>query len=129
MNWWDVVIALGIIAAYVIYRNSGLISIKDAQGHLKHGALVIDVRSAGEFVARHLPVAVNLPLSEIDSNWNRRINDKNQVLLLHCQSGTRSGAAKKEADRARLPEYLQHGWVCAGGTDREREVRRTAASR
>ena len=131
MNWWDVVIALGIIAAYVIYRNSGLaISIKDAQGHLKHGALVIDVRSAGEFVARHLPVAVNLPLSEIETNWNRRINDKkNQVLAAALrQSGTRSGGGEEKADRARLPEYLQHGWVCAGGADCEREVRRTARS-
>lgn len=109
MNWWDVVIALGIIAAYVIYRNSGLISIKDAQGHLKHGALVIDVRSAGEFVARHLPVAVNLPLSEIETNWNRRINDKNQVLLLHCQSGTRSGAAKKKLIALGCPNTYNMG--------------------
>ncbi len=96
MKWWDFLIALGIVAAVYLYRRTSLISVKEAQEHLKQGALVIDVRTAGEFVAGHLPVAVNLPLSEIESNWSRRIKDKNQVLLLHCQSGVRSGAARKK---------------------------------
>jgi Rhodanese-related sulfurtransferase len=96
MNWWDVLIAAAIVAVFIVYRRSGLISVKDAQEHLRQGALVIDVRTAGEFVSGHLPVAVNLPLSEIENNWQRRIKDKNQVLLLHCQSGVRSGAAKKK---------------------------------
>ena len=52
MNWWDVLIAAGIVAAFLIYRRAGLITVKDAQDHLKHGALVIDVRTAGEFVCR-----------------------------------------------------------------------------
>ncbi len=96
MNWWDILIAVGIIAAFFIFRRAGLVSVKDAQEYLKRGALVIDVRTAGEFVAGHLPVAVNLPLSEVESNWSRRIKDKNQILLLHCASGTRSGAARKK---------------------------------
>ena len=109
MNWWDVLIASGIIAAFLIYRRAGLITVKDAQEHLKHGALVIDVRTAGEFVAGHLPVAVNLPLSEIETNWNRRIKDKNQVLLLHCQSGARSGAAKKKLIALGCPNTYNMG--------------------
>jgi rhodanese-related sulfurtransferase len=96
MHWWDVLIVLGIIAAFLLYRRAGLIAVKDAQQYLRHGALVIDVRTAGEFVAGHLPVAVNLPLSEIETNWNRRIKNKDQVLLLHCQSGSRSSTAKKK---------------------------------
>ncbi len=109
MNWWDVVIAAGIVAAFLIYRRSGLISIREAQEHIKNGALVIDVRSAGEFVARHLPLAVNLPLSEIENNWQRRIKDKNQVLLLHCQSGVRSAAAKKKLIALGCPNAYNMG--------------------
>jgi rhodanese-related sulfurtransferase len=109
MNWWDVLIVLGFIAAFMLYRHSGLISVKDAQQYLKHGALVIDVRTAGEFVAGHLPVAVNLPLSEIESNWARRIRDKNQVLLLHCQSGTRSSSAKKKLIALGCPHTFNMG--------------------
>jgi phage shock protein E len=96
MNWTDVLIAVAIVVAILLFRRAGLISVKDAQAHLKNGALVIDVRTAGEFVARHLPIAVNLPLSEIETNLSRRVKDKNQVLLLHCQTGARSGVAKKK---------------------------------
>ncbi len=109
MNWWDIVIAAGIITAFLLYRRIGLISIKEAQEHLKNGALVIDVRSAGEYVAQHLPVAVNLPLSEIQTNWQRRIKDKNQVLLLHCQSGVRSAAAKKKLIALGCPNAYNMG--------------------
>jgi len=109
MNWWDVLIASGIIAAFLLYRRAGLISVKDAQGHLKRGALVIDVRTAGEFVAKHLPFAVNLPLSEVESSWSRRIKDKNKVLLLHCQSGVRSGAAKKKLIALGCPNTYNMG--------------------
>ena len=96
MTWTNALIAAVILVAILVYRRFGLISIKDAREHLKNGAMVIDVRTAGEFVARHLPIAVNLPLSEIETNLDRRVTDKNRVLLLHCQSGSRSGAAKKK---------------------------------
>jgi phage shock protein E len=109
MNWWDVLIAFGIVAAFLLFRRAGLISVKDAQEHLKHGALVIDVRSAGEFVAGHLPIAVNLPLSEIESNWQRRIRNKNQVLLLHCQSGSRSSVARKKLIALGCPNTYNMG--------------------
>jgi rhodanese-related sulfurtransferase len=58
--------------------------------------LVIDVRSAGEYSSGHLPRAINLPLDDIEVSLPRRVRDKNQALLLHCQSGMRSGVAKKK---------------------------------
>ena len=96
MNWIDFFIAVAILAAFILYRRAGLISVKEAQTYLRNGAMVIDVRTAGEFVAHHLPIAVNLPLGEIETNLDRRVKDKNQVLLLHCQSGSRSATAKKK---------------------------------
>ncbi len=109
MNWWDVLIAFAIVAAFVLFRRAGLISVKEAQEHLKNGALVVDVRTGGEFVAGHLPVAVNLPLGEIESNWQRRIKDKNRVLLLHCASGARSAAAKKKLIALGCPNTYNMG--------------------
>jgi len=109
MNWTDVLIAAALLAAFLIYRRQGLISIKDARACLKNGAMVIDVRTAGEFVAGHLPIAVNLPLSEIETNLARRVKDKNQVLLLHCQSGSRSGAAKKKLIALGCPNVYSMG--------------------
>jgi len=109
MNWTDILIAAAIVAAFLIYRRAGLVSVKEAKTHLKNGAMVIDVRTAGEFVAHHLPIAVNLPLSEIETNLDRRVKDKNQVLLLHCQSGARSGAAKKKLIALGCPNVFNMG--------------------
>jgi phage shock protein E len=109
MNWTDVLIAAAVVAAFLIYRRTGLISVKDARAYLKNGAMVIDVRTAGEFVAGHLPIAVNLPLSEIETNLSRRVKDKNQVLLLHCQSGARSSTAKKKLIALGCPNAFNMG--------------------
>jgi phage shock protein E len=109
MNLWDILVILAAVVAIVLFRRAGLISVKEAQEHLKHGALVVDVRTAGEFVASHLPVAVNLPLNEIESNWQRRIKDKNRVLLLHCASGARSSAAKKKLIALGYPNTYNMG--------------------
>jgi len=88
------------IAAVVVIgfmmKKPGQISAKDALAHLKNGALVIDVRSPGEFNSGHLPIAINLPLDEIETTLPRRVKDKGQVLLLHCQSGMRSGLAQRK---------------------------------
>ncbi|MGO8838455.1 MAG: rhodanese-like domain-containing protein [Limisphaerales bacterium] len=94
MNW-RIVLVIGVVMALIIgLKRLGLVSAKAAQAHLKIGALVIDVRSRGEFNSGHLPTAINIPLDEIATALPRRVKDKNQTLLLHCLSGTRSGMAK-----------------------------------
>ena len=86
---------------------------------MKNGALVIDVRSRGEFSAGHLPRAINIPLDEIAAAVPQRVPDKNQVLLLHCLSGTRSGMAKSTlkslgyANVFNLGSYQRAGRVVA----------------
>jgi phage shock protein E len=93
MNWTGLLVAAVILTAFLLFRRSAQLSIKEARKYLRHGAQVIDVRTASEFVAGHLPIAVNLPLSEIETSVTRRVKSKDQVLLLHCQTGARSGAA------------------------------------
>jgi len=39
---------------------------------------------------------INLPLDDIENALPSRIRDKNQVLLLHCQSGMRSAMTVKK---------------------------------
>ena len=109
MNWTALLVVAVLLTAFLVFNYAGLISIKDARAYLRKGALVIDVRTAGEFVAGHLPIAVNLPVSEIETSWSRRIKDKNQVLLLHCQSGLRSGEAKKKLIALGCPNAFNMG--------------------
>ena len=94
MNWTTLLLATVILAAFLMISKGGQISAKDAAAYLKTGALVIDVRSPGEFHSGHLTNAINIPLDEIATTVPQRWPDKSQVLLLHCQSGMRSGMAK-----------------------------------
>jgi phage shock protein E len=95
MNWITVLVIAAIVVVIFIMKRAGQISPKDAQSYLKKGALVIDVRSPSEFDSDHLPTALNIPLDEIETALPRCLKDKNQVLLVHCQSGVRSGMAKQ----------------------------------
>jgi phage shock protein E len=96
MNWTTTLIIAAIVVVIFMMKKAGQISPKDALAHLKSGALVIDVRSPGEFSSGHLPAAINIPLDEIETAVPKRMKDKNQVLLLHCASGMRSGMAKSK---------------------------------
>jgi hypothetical protein len=54
MNWTTILVIAAIVAAIFMIKKSGQISAKDAVEKLRNGALVIDVRSAGEFSSGHL---------------------------------------------------------------------------
>jgi len=96
MNWTTILIIGVIVFAFLIMSKGGQISAKDAAAYLKNGALVIDVRSSGEFSSGHLTNAINIPLDAVTTGVPQRVKDKSQVLLLHCQSGMRSGVAQKK---------------------------------
>jgi len=96
MNWTTILVIAAVVVIIFMMKQAGQISAKDAFEKLKAGALVIDVRSAGEFNSGHLAKAINIPLDEIETELPKRVKDKSQVLLLHCQSGMRSGMAKKK---------------------------------
>ena len=96
MNWTPILIIAAIVVIIFMIKKTGQISAKDALEKLKNGALVIDVRSPGEFNSGHLAKAINIPLDEIESAVPKRVKDKSQVLLLHCASGMRSGMAKSK---------------------------------
>ena len=109
MNWTTVLFAVGLVAIFIWLRGSRQISTHDALEQLKQGALVIDVRTPGEFASGHLANAINLPLDEIEAAIPRRVRDKNQALLLHCQSGVRSGVARKKLIALGYPKAFNLG--------------------
>jgi len=57
------------------------------------GAIVLDVRTDGEFQMGHIHGARSLPLDQIDSKASTALPDKNALILVYCQGGTRSKAA------------------------------------
>jgi rhodanese-related sulfurtransferase len=59
---------------------------------LKEGAIIIDVRSKGEFQSGHLKSSKNIPLDQLSSHLSKL--DKNKAIITCCASGMRSGSAK-----------------------------------
>jgi phage shock protein E len=57
------------------------------------GAIIVDVRSKGEFASGHIEGSINIPVDAIASNLNK-LKDKNKVIITCCASGMRSAAAK-----------------------------------
>lgn len=96
MDWTIAIIALVVIATLFILKRVSFVSAEAARQYLAQGALVIDVRSPEEFRGGHVPNAVNIPLGELRDRLPRRVQDKSQVLLLHCLSGGRSAMAKQQ---------------------------------
>jgi phage shock protein E len=57
------------------------------------GAIILDVRSVGEFNSGHIEGAINMPVDNLAKNLGK-LKDKNKVIITCCASGMRSGAAK-----------------------------------
>lgn len=62
------------------------------QEMLNNGAVVIDVRTRGEFQGGHVAGSTNIPLQEIENNVDKIIGMKKPIVLC-CASGMRSGQA------------------------------------
>jgi phage shock protein E len=95
-DWNLLWIAALMVAVMLALKRLGLVSAAAARAYLKEGALILDVRTTGEFNSRHLPGAINLPLDDLIEGAPRLAPDKSRVLLLHCLSGARSGVARRQ---------------------------------
>jgi rhodanese-related sulfurtransferase len=59
---------------------------------VRDGAIIIDVRSPGEFAGGHIKGSKNIPLQELPKKLNSLPKDK--VIITCCASGMRSASAK-----------------------------------
>ncbi len=97
---WYLFLALIVILALLIgteirRRTRGFKAVgpQEALRLLNDGqAVVLDVRSANEYHAGHLPEARNLPASDLDARIAELEKFKDKTLLVYCQTGNRSAA-------------------------------------
>lgn len=80
-------------------------------------ALLIDVREPGEFAGEHIAGSKLIPLSDFDPTAISQ--DRNQKIVLQCQSGNRSAQAAEKMFALGFKEvfHLQGGlptWKAAG---------------
>jgi phage shock protein E len=60
---------------------------------LNNGAIIVDVRSAGEFASGHIEGAINISVDSLKNNLDK-LKNKNQTIITCCASGMRSSVAK-----------------------------------
>ncbi|MFN8360669.1 MAG: rhodanese-like domain-containing protein [Candidatus Kapaibacterium sp.] len=57
------------------------------------GALIVDVRSNGEYASGHIKNSINIPVDQLSNNLSK-FKDKNTPIITCCASGMRSATAK-----------------------------------
>lgn len=79
-------------------------------GLMKDGAIILDVRSKGEYQAGHIQGSVNMPVETLSSNLNKL--NKNKPIITCCASGMRSASAKSILKSNGFTEvYNGGGWT------------------
>ncbi len=72
------------------------INMQELDEKQKNGAVIVDVRSSQEYNEGHINEAINIPYYEIKKNVNNVLKNKNQEIVLYCQTGFRSKQAYKK---------------------------------
>jgi molybdopterin/thiamine biosynthesis adenylyltransferase/rhodanese-related sulfurtransferase len=62
---------------------------------LSNGAVLVDVREAEEWSGGHVPGAKHVPKSYLESRIEGAVPDRDQHVILYCQSGNRSAWAAR----------------------------------
>jgi phage shock protein E len=61
---------------------------------VKQGAIVLDVRSKGEYAVGHINGSMNIPVDTLSNNLNK-LKGKDKPIITCCASGMRSAQAKR----------------------------------
>ncbi len=100
---------MALVAAVILQRVvPKVIARRKIPGLLQGGAVIIDVRSPGEFSGGSAVGSRNIPLSDLERGTQDL--DPNRWIIVCCASGTRSGMARRW--------LLKHGFrrVLNGGS-------------
>jgi phage shock protein E len=104
-----VAVAAGVVSLLVIRRLlvGGRAPADVVRQKLAAGAVVVDVRSPGEFASGAHAHAVNIPLGELGSRLAEI--PRQRPVVLYCASGARSGAAARVLRGAGFPDVVNAG--------------------
>lgn len=75
------------------------------------GAVLIDVRTPGEFASGNLKGSVNIPLDRLNSQV--QVLKKDKPVVVFCRSGNRSMAAKAILDKKGFQQVVNGGGIGA----------------
>lgn len=96
MSTTILIVAAVLVAFFVLTRVMGgsRISGEEARTKVAAGALLVDVRSPGEFSSGHIDGAKNIPHTAVQGRL-AEFEPKEQEIVLYCASGMRSSTAAR----------------------------------
>ena len=78
---------------------------------VKNGAVILDVRSKGEYSSGCIKGSINIPVDQLRNNLGK-LKDKNLPIITCCASGMRSASAKSILKSEGYMEvYNGGGWM------------------
>ncbi len=73
--------------------NIKKIDFKEAKSLIKDGAILVDVRTQEEYDEKHIEGSLLITLSELEDTVSNKIKNKEEKVIVYCQSGKRSSKA------------------------------------
>ncbi len=105
---WVVLVVLGVAAVVVLPRLfGGGAGPEVVRAKIAAGAMVIDVRTPGEFASGAYPGAVNIPVDVLGQQLAKV--PKGKPVVVYCRSGARSAAAEKTLRAAGYADVTNGG--------------------
>ena len=96
-------VLLGILIGFIYYNMSSPLAMypDEAKALLNEGKFdaVVDVRSDIEWNRGRYPLAIHIPVDDIDDDLPLRIPDRQSRILFYCNTSTRARVAAEEAQR------------------------------
>ncbi len=81
----------------------------DLKNLVAQGAIIVDVRTAGEFNTGHIVGSKNIPLDSIATNMSE-LKKSNAVIITCCASGMRSGVAANQLNSVGIEAINGGSW-------------------
>lgn len=81
----------------------------DFASMVRDGAVIVDVRSPGEYKSGHIKGSLNIPVDQIRGK-TAELKKKGKPVITCCRSGSRSGMAKSILDAAGVECYNGGPW-------------------
>jgi rhodanese-related sulfurtransferase len=95
----------GLVVRTLLKGHTG----KEVSGMVENGALVVDVRTAGEFSGGHIEGAINIPYDRVAQKLPAVEADQSRPIVVYCLSGSRSSAAKRSLEQAGYTNVVNGG--------------------
>lgn len=93
MNWVFIVGVVVVVAVLIMRFGAGKrIDSEAAHALVTAGAILLDVRSAGEFAGGHIDGAMNVPVQDLAGRLGD-LPELERPIVVYCQSGARSARA------------------------------------